>query len=1066
MSDARVRDLAVTEVDRNVAVLAGAGTGKTSLLVERVLHLVLDRDGDLGRIAAMTFTEAAAAEMRGRLERALTFVATRQATGDPTGDVARALERSARLGTLPELLPTRAARALRGLATATIATIHGYCLRLLERHPVEAGVAPAIAVDDGSVGPAQRRGLWRRELSRLATGPDTGARLERLLAVVSVEDLERIFEALLGAGAPRDGCPWPDPERARARVWERARPLVLELREEARARGFKKGVSWLDAAARWEPSRPPLGPVPGSSSVKLSPDLREVARLMEVLAAPHEATLRDSVELLRGGAARARAEMDRSGRLGFDDMLVRARDLLRDRPDVRRLEGNRYDALLVDEFQDTDPLQYEILFFIAEGSGPAAGDAWTLKLRPGKLFLVGDPKQSIYRFRGADITSCARALDLVQAQGGLELGLADSQRSPPAVLEPLDRLLGGFVGPQSGCERLLAAAPAYAALRSARRAGDAVHGEGPRVEVWTVSGSAAERRALEADAIAAAVVENVRVRGVAPGCHAILLRAFTDAGLYARALAERGVPAVQDGGLGLCSRPEVRELAALLRAVSEPRDQVALLAVLRSTFGAVTDREILAYRAAGGAMRIGAEPAVAGHERVVEVIGRIAELSRAVVDLPVGAAVRRVAAAARLLEIHAAAGDGAQRVANLKRIVALAAEREADRVPLHELAADLVGRDGILAREGEPSLADPGIDAVALVTIHGAKGREFDVVFVADMARSERGGDRSASPGMAGDLDPEIGMALALPSGIVSARAALETLWETVHGPAENRRLLYVAVTRARERLVLLAGEKGKSAWTEALAALGYDRAAPPADGARLAGEQVLHRVVGPDLARRELVRPEAPSLVEAGRRFVELRPALRPRRPMGAATGLLQGRPYPESGDIDRPFAFAVGLAVHAVLEIADLSSPAVATPVEAVTRACRDASFRHRVDADAVGAAVESILARFRGGALAGRLSRARVLARELPLLAPGDDPRGPEAVHGIADLVIEEQERIVVIDWKTDAVADEGRLAELVDWYRPQVAWYAGALAGALGREVRAELFFVALDRAVVV
>ncbi|MFN7972672.1 MAG: 3'-5' exonuclease [Acidobacteriota bacterium] len=764
---------------------------------------------------------------------------------------------------------------------------------------------------------------------------------------------------------------------------------------------------------------------------------------------------------------RARAAVEGEGLLSFDDLLVRSRNLLRDHPAVRRREADALQAILVDEIQDTDPLQYEIVFMLAESAWVRpARDPWSVRLAPGRLFVVGDPKQSIFRFRGADVAAFDRALRVMEGQGADVLMLQSSFRSPRAILDPLDRLFAPWLGPKDELEREWSAAPSYHAIRAERAAPDPAFGCGPRIEIWSLPAdlAAGARRVAEGRAIAthiAAAVSN----GLRYEDHAILLAAFSDVAAYARALDRAGIPFTLEGGRTFYERPEVTDLLALLRALAEPNDRVALLSFLRSPVGAVPDAELLRHVESGGAIAVDGEPDPASLPALARSLGLYRRLARRISGVPVDEAVRAVIGETRLMEIHAAGFDGAQRVANLRKIEALAADLSRDRfLSLSGLVRDLEAREKSSGGEGEPALADEGLDAVRIVTVHRAKGLEFPVVFVADMARHDREGAQESHAGYT-EREPGPGLAVRLLGAHVqSTLGALARGTEEVHRPAEHRRLLYVAATRARERLVLIAGSaRGtRSSWVEALRSWGYDPRTPPRDGERLLGSRVLHRSIADDVTAPPRRAIAAPDLHAPAAAFLSAARSVRAVRRMGSPTALREEREAARSEEhaLSRPVAFAIGLTVHAALEAMDFADPSPALAYGRVLALASRASDQHGVDPATVAPAAARILESFASGRLRARLAAARIVGREVPLIARNPDGR-PEVMTGIADVVFEERGEIVVADWKTDLVGDDALVAAAVDRYRPQVAWYAEALSRSLDRPVAAELFFLTRD-----
>jgi len=1087
--DAAARERAVTTVDRNLVVVAGAGSGKTSLLVERVLHLVLARDVPVGEIAAITFTEAAAAELRDRIARELGAAlalsegaAAREKAGEADRSLARL--RAASIDTAD--IGARARRALREIDRAVLTTIHGLCRRILARHPIESGLPPRFTPVDSARIERAAKDVWPEALAQLAQG-ERAAELESLLERLEVKDLE-VFALGLADAAARRGAPVPDataPLRAAiARALERLRasatavaartkrPIVFTRRAADLAERLEAALREAPAALRARYPDPPEEP--GKAQAVLAEDLDAFRRARDVVARYAEiddATIERATALLAPAAARLRSAVESAGLVSFDGLLVLARDLLRDRPDVRRAESGRLRTLLVDEFQDTDPLQYEIVFFLAEDPAASpARDAWTARLARGRLFAVGDPKQSIYRFRGADLSAHARACERILEEGGERVELRLSFRSPPAILEPLQTAFAGWLPARDDDERETRAAPEWVAVSSARAGADPRFGAEPRVEMWTLpaADAAGERRRNEADWIAADVVRSVGERGARPRDHAILLRAFSDVAIYARALERRNVPYVLEGGRTFYARSEVNDLSSVLRAVAEPNDAIALLAVLRSPAGGATDAELERHVRAKGIWSAWSSPDPAVAPNVARTFAWIRELRVRAASISTGELVREAIATSRLVELHAAGFDGAQRIANLRKLQGIAEESARDpAASIEDVALELERRAGDERGDGELSLAEEGTDAVAVLTFHKAKGLEFPVVYVADLERRSHHSDPARAELSIDERPPGPGVVACSRRRVRTSLSALREVERPAHRSAERRREIYVATTRARERLVLLACENGSSESVAALgAAWGYRGDDPPPDGALLAGGAVVHRRIAGAPPDSALAPRAAESFVAAARRFRSAADAASraARPPLASPTSLRERDENDAFASVARKMgpgpvsAAAIGATVHAALERADFARPeSFASPEIVAPLAAMEAAARGD-DADMVARDAGALLARFAASPLRARLAAARIVARELPISAPADSAdAGAEVVHGYADVVFEEKGAWTVADFKTDAVVS--------DDHRRQVAWYAAALARSARRPVRAEVWFLREGRAIV-
>jgi ATP-dependent helicase/nuclease subunit A len=1133
------RTRATTIFDRNLVVTAGAGTGKTAILVERALNLLGKGAASIDDLALITFTDKAAAELRLRLgrglERLLALSSARPAgTPDRAEDADRSWEWLVAEGVPAEAIRRVALQGLQGLDGAAIGTIHAFCADILRRHPREAGVDPQFAADDGSFFAGVFDESWRACLSAdLGAGVLRAAEWRRALGPAGTPALVRDLALALSRATL--------PEEARAPVAP-ADPVVLlsAVVRDALERLGRSGDERRDARpalARFLAAAPALleaflaGGVaalrrvetPLTLEAAAAADLSDVGGRSTGGAQDEmaEAALRarDILKLLAGldetttmalhavafpvAAAASECHLAR-GFVSFDAMLRRTRDLLARDHAVRRALGRRYRRMLVDEFQDTDPLQYEILFFLAGGETPPAADPYRTVLEPGRLFIVGDPKQSIYRFRGADIAAYRRAVEHTLRCGGEEVRLTASFRSPAALLDPLNRLFEDWLGPAGRWAE--DHAPPYDRIRSALPAVQ----DGPRVVIASVESepgaTADERRAAEAAAIAAWVAARAGPEGSGrPHRYhdiAILFRAMTHAGLHARALRAAGVPFVIEGGKDFHERPEVSDLMVLLRAVVSPNDGPALLAVLRSPLGAVPDSELARFARAGGRL-VGGEstppdtavsPAATDCPNLARALAWLDTFRREMAVLPADLVIQRALVSTPLLLLHAAAHDGPQRLANLRKLETMARSHAARGLTLEETIALVEEAFEGRAPEGESPLADETHDAVRVLSIHKAKGLEYPVVFVPDLGREEARGRGASEAEAAWVRHGERGLlALRPDSRRWNAAWVLHALDARRHEEAEERRVFYVACTRARERLVLVNSHRDRRApWRDRLSILGYvigDDGSFPPEGPLDAG--VVHVILRPAdtapvpvaadghdaveraaLAGTEAARLMAASAVPPVRWPSGTRPEDRPE-PDGRTDAAQDDRTRPAPSlhrggraGADEPLLRRLaGLAVHAALEAWDFRDGA-ALLARAASEAARAAAEEPlpgaRGEALAAAAARETgiIVEAFLRSPLPARLAGAVLLGREIPLLWRG---RAGEVWTGACDILFEERGLLVVGDWKTDDPNED--LLQAAAVHRDQMGRYVEAVRAAFpDRSVAGEILFVRRGTAV--
>lgn len=1208
--DGEARSRAKREFARPLVLAAGAGTGKTTTLVARVVAWCL-RDGwerasaalgdggraapdadaiaarVVSRVVAITFTEAAAAEMAKRIGRSLAALAKGEL---PEGFDARA----ARIEPLPpvEALPpdpaVRAARAhalLGVLDQLAVRTIHAFCRRVLAAHPLEAGLHPQLEIDaDGGLVADEVRAVVERELSRAyrtedpdphwmflagrGFGPAEIADAAEMLASAGVpaaaleqphygpEGLARLRAALDAAlrgffaagGAALARAPRRERSVAAVAALGRVREIVERLPAAGAAEAWQdvpealrraglgdaaaSVAKWADGDFTREGERA-LGDCRAdvvAASAQLQPLLARLDDFDPALFEHGRALLGPLLVILE---TRLRAR----GLLSFDALLRRTRALLEERPEIAARLRRSIDQLLVDELQDTDPVQCEILRILAL-EGPLAE-------RPA-LFLVGDPKQSIYGWRNADLAAYdAFVRRLLAGDGspdarGERLLLARNFRSAPPLLEAAQALLEPLFVEQEGVqppfERLVASEETQTLEPIADERLAAVERwiscdvdpDGPAA-IETTAQRASE---IEAEALARDLTHLHAQHGVAWRECAVLLRALSDVDVYLEALRRAGVPYEVAKDRSYYRRREVIEAAALVRCILDPNDILALVTWLRSASVGVPDAAWAPLFAGGlperAAALAGPDDAALGEIGALlastahELGGSVPGLDRLPGwDRSAASALRAIAAlrashereaadvfVERLrrlsgLELTESARPlGLFRAANLERFFA----ELSDELASHGSPSSLLRRlrrdvaEGREAEAGAPH--ESAADAVQVLSVHAAKGLDFASVHCVQLHK----GSRDAR----GELRP---------AEVVSTREGLALKLFGAAGPgwneacerrrlraeAERARLLYVALTRAKRRLVL-AGLPAALAVRQnngsALELLASGAAEVRADAERahgllergirhedVSGIRCLLAVMIAAEPRKHArdgseTQPEgigAAEVAAESRRLANARDAARaraarPRTAPASREGHEAARERFDASGADVPSAAGEetartraqvrGTLVHRALEHFDFTADPEAELVRLrpLLRASAEAAGAVGADDDAL-----AVLRAFVTGSLypRARAQAARIVARELPIwvgaslvpTAAGDAP--VDAYAGTIDLLYRDTGGdYVVADWKTDVVADEAELRERAARYAAQGRVYVHAVKAALGLEAlpRFELWFL--------
>jgi ATP-dependent helicase/nuclease subunit A len=729
----------------------------------------------------------------------------------------------------------------------------------------------------------------------------------------------------------------------------------------------------------------------------------------------------------------------REGLLTFDDLIVMARDILRASPSAVSYLRSRYDVMLIDEFQDTDPLQVEIALAFAT-------DPTTRRLDRGRLFVVGDPKQSIYRFRRADMAVYWRAVETMRKDGASMESLLLNRRSRPEVLSWVNGVFEHLIG-KGGYPSVQ---PPYRRIEAKRAA--SLKGPGVAWFGSVVDARSPEVRQLESEEVAArclAVLEEGwevedktgSVRPARFGDIAVLIRTRAILGELERAFAAAGVPYRIEGGSLVYRTQEVRDLMNCLAAIDDPADEVAVVGALRSAAFACSDRELVQHKQAGGGFNY-TLPLNAGEPRVLEALRTLARYHRERHGLSLAALVERFAAERQLAEAGIAVHGDRNAFRRVRFVIEQARAFEADEPQsVRAFIAWMERRSQAEARDLESASLDDDEDAVRILTIHAAKGLEFPIVILAGLGV----GDNPAQAIVLMDRDSgKVGVSIGSDGRnnrfTVGPYDDLKRI-EGGHLDAEGARLLYVAATRARDHLLVSLYCSSRVRQSLALRLMG----APAAQGAP---EHVLSR--RPSAGRRpafagvavDLAGAPAPSGFDAWRQA--LISASRRRR-YTSATALKQLRAEEreeENPDETEPWARGragthLGRAVHAAIQ--SLPLDAMPSQIEAAAKAQAVAEaipHRHREVAELVRRALASQAAE--------RARKARRALRELPFAFQHNGL----TVEGFVDMLIETPDGLEIVDWKTDVVSVE-ELPLRLESYKLQAALYVRGVWEACGK-----------------
>lgn len=1093
-SDQHARTRILEELDTTFLVEAGAGSGKTTSLVGRLLALIETGTAKTGQIAAITFTNKAADEMKERFRIAL----------ERKSMTAEGCETRERL-----------AEALANLDQIFIGTIHAFCSSLLRERPIEAGLDPSFEELDDEANRAFHDQCWDEYLIRLLE-EDREAVTSFGEVDIDVSILKSVYDRVsifTDLHIPCEPVPCPDFNQIRLSLlpmieeasrflptsepengWDnlqaklRTANRMLRLTEEQDDRLMLTLAKMFDFRLdvkqyKWT----------GKKQAKaISQQFHDwqITVLYPFLQSWREYLYPKVIQFVLPALHYCKEQRLLAGRLNFQDLLLHACGLLREYPEVRAFLAGRYQRLLVDEFQDTDPVQAEMMFLLTGQSDNPNERNWRkLTPKPGSLFVVGDPKQSIYRFRRADISIYNEVKSRIQACGAV-LHLNSNFRSVDAIG---DFVNGQFVGklPVRGSGVQAAYVQMETNTPNPKASKKASHGI-YAITYPKIPGGKDVVAEVDAERIASTIEWACRdgnlqiqeragaswvLREARPSDFLILTRTREYLHLYAEELEKRGVAAETVGSSALY--PELHTLGQLACYLADPSDQVAMLSVLRGPLFGISDKHLMAYRAQGNAWSIYRLPEEAGElaNPASIALRKLREYADWVKELPAWAALHRIIEDTGLLPYSTVQEAGANRSGTLLKMLEFLQRDALLASDWHELAQAISTIRESKGMETTSLYAGKG-QAVRIMNVHKAKGLEAPVVFLACPC-----GDKDH------DADQFVDRTDAAAAGYFliqrsKARNQKETIaqpvgWEAMSVRerafmhAERDRLLYVAATRAKQMLVvsLYPDQPAKCPWSSLM------------DGMELIRElDVPETDVVIDECNEEIEQDIASIDLEAylAQREQVFHQLSQPTYAEATVTGLTKSMgDSPEWSANGRGQSF--GSVIHKGLEAVGKGLQMNELP-EYVQYLCQVEGVAEKDAGDALPILLEVL-----DSELWQRSQRAKQRLFEIPImLVQGNQDttnqsveeqtmsetastvseyqpnKGYLLVKGVIDFAFEEEDGWVIVDFKTDQV-DERKMGQFVRFYTPQVQAYAQAWKKEFDIPVKeAGIYFITIKR----
>jgi len=1110
--DQEQRDLILSELDTNMLVEAAAGTGKTTSIIGRMLALL--REGKclhIRHMAAVTFTRKAAAELRSRFQ-----VELEKAVQKTEGKEKDRLE-----------------QALANIEQAYIGTIHSFCARLLRERPVEAHIDLAFTEIDEEADQRLREEAWEEYTARLIAGDDPEGLLRELIRLgLNPNDLK---------GAFTDFATFPDVDE-----WPLPPSDTEPLDLDRIARELEGYVAHMTETA------PTLPEEYGND--KLIPDFKRLPRvlshyddlgqpeqLMELLTEFDKGTYIVQKEWKKSGTydgedakeektrwesfredvvkpslrawrerrygiimhmmLQAREVYDElrreRGVLNFADLLMKAAALLRRNPNVRRYFRRRFTHLLIDEFQDTDPIQAEVLLLLTS-EDPEETDWRRCKPWPGSLFVVGDPKQSIYRFRRADIVTYNEVKKVLQgkeAGEGLMVRLSANFRAASPVIDWVNQVFEPGEKEEADTEKAMLRfpaeesqqSPAYVRLFKGREEGVPGLLQGLfRLQVPEDFTKKEDVVSYEADLIARFIrhaldtemsvprtrqqLEEGQGEAVDPSDFMIITPKTANLAAYAHALQEYGIPHQVTGGSALNEVNELRLLHACMRAVVHPDDPVALVAALRSELFGISDAALYSFKRAEGTFNynspIPQDLSQQEAQAFEDIYSRLKKYSLWLTRMPPTAALERTAGDLGLPALACAKAGGDVEAGSLAKAMELLRARQAEMWTTAQIV-DYLGQlveakeryDGISARSGERP-------AVRIMNLHKVKGLEAPVVFLANPS---------------GEFDHDVGRHIDRSSNRIAGYMAIygrkwgrsrakllahpsdwEPLTEREKGflRAEALRLRYVAATRSCAATIITQREKGNNnnPWRyfdgylplEDVLADPGPQSAPPEDKETVPEGNVekAETAIAARLEQAEKITYDSRGAkkyalsIEAGTESIDV------------LAEKADGFPPPPPSE-EGEHGIEWGTVIHLLLQLA------MQDPQADLINAAQAALAENGLDPELVASAT-GIIRSVMASQVWKRAQQSDHCLTEVPFQVLREETgEVPTMLRGAIDLIFKEVDGWVLVDYKTDSLAGK-KPGDLAGKYAPQVRLYAAAWERCTGEAVKeAALYFTQAD-----
>lgn len=840
-SDEKARSTAIYQTAKNILVQAGAGTGKTTLLTDRLCYLILGKNIPIDKIIALTFTEKAAAEIKSQLLQKMQNISY-LLKELPIQDLRP--EKKQQIISLTDYIvnikqqqsPDKTTQDIKNqiikdidanfelAERAVISTMHSFCLKILRQFSTEAKIAPDCKpVNRDALNPILDK-TWTSFLNEeLAFNSPNAELWQSILGEVSLNDVKdfafSLLELPLKDYTPQKNYPFITGKLKEFKTQlqyfidtypVRKQPTKLDNAIKNALDIFTQTILYLEK----QPYQKVAFNKQGFSITKQwKENPQDYQKAKELIDIAKHSTI-DNLELfnktyqaIKDFIPKAQQALLQTNIITFDDIILKTRDLIKNYPHIRQTLKEEYKSILLDEFQDTDPEQGEIFIYLSEKQDTCAEDWQEVKLQAGKLFIVGDPKQSIYRFRGADITAYDNFCDLMIKQNADRCFLQNNFRSAQNIVD-FTNIFG-----QSQIQENKGIQPPYVKINHTIN----YNLQPIQFLITSQQTDANKSREAQAAVISQWIKQNAGKTKLTDGKTisykdiAVLFPTNTGLNFLIEAFRNTGINYSVEENKNFYRAQEVKDILNLLKLAQNPADKIALTGVLRGPLCLVQDKDILEL-SQNNELNIFKQTQ---NPYINNCYGQLKEIYRLSQTLPLEEFINYLIFNTRFKEMEILCCSNEQVSANITKFADMARQFiNSGIITLPQLIFHIENYIKQKETEGESPVAEQSLDTVKLMTIHKSKGLQFPVVILFDITKSNNEGYKNPPPYLKDYTSrlsaPKIGNKYDIVYAFIKQK-------NEIHKNAEKLRLLYVALTRAKEMLVIAGNSDANKTFAQPL---------------------------------------------------------------------------------------------------------------------------------------------------------------------------------------------------------------------------------------------------------